>query len=192
VWHFLISVISNNLPYPSSLDSVFNHPASLIFPQFFRYHLILPLILGRRRHRSHFLSCPIVRQIGSAGNPRLGASHFSLFRLPQRFTNLFIVRTLLFASRLEAVASMNIFLFLFPGFAGLLAILSSGNRLRIHRHASPNSIAYTLAYFATFAGSVAVFIGESGHCVARLLTQRQLPSLSSFPPFFPVPSHSYL
>jgi hypothetical protein len=28
--------------------------AGITFPRFFRYHLILPLIMGRRRHRSHF------------------------------------------------------------------------------------------------------------------------------------------
>ncbi|KAJ7878243.1 hypothetical protein B0H13DRAFT_1892792 [Mycena leptocephala] len=28
--------------------------ASILFPRFFRYHLIIPLILGHRRHRSHF------------------------------------------------------------------------------------------------------------------------------------------
>ncbi|KAJ7855265.1 hypothetical protein B0H14DRAFT_3136312 [Mycena olivaceomarginata] len=98
-------------------------------------------------------------------SPKSLAYTVAYFVLCTGSANIFIVRTLLFASRLEAVASnclkwsiVNIFLFLFPGFAGLLAILSSGNCLRIHRHASPHSIAYTLAYFATFAGSVAVFI----------------------------------
>ncbi|KAJ7913796.1 hypothetical protein B0H13DRAFT_1873539 [Mycena leptocephala] len=114
-----------------------------------------------------------VKYIGSQLEQEPGSGCDSLaytvayFVLRTGSANIFIVRTLLSASRLEAVASnclkwfiVNIFLFLFPGFAGLLAILSSGNRLRIHRHASPNSIAYTLAYFATFPGSVAVFIAS--------------------------------
>ncbi|KAJ7801282.1 hypothetical protein B0H14DRAFT_2615489 [Mycena olivaceomarginata] len=74
-------------------------------------------------------------------------------------------RGTLFASRPDAVAShflkwmsLNLILFLFPFFSGLLALYSLGDRLGIYNHESPKSLAYTLAYFAISSGSANIFI----------------------------------
>ncbi|KAJ7772497.1 hypothetical protein B0H14DRAFT_3590062 [Mycena olivaceomarginata] len=48
--------------------------ASLIFPRTLRYHLVIPLILGRRRHRSHF-SFMSNRRL----NRVVGKLHFTVF-----------------------------------------------------------------------------------------------------------------
>lgn len=44
-------------------------------------------------------------------------------------------------------------LFLLPFFSGLLAVYSLGDSLGIYNHESPQSLAYTLAYFAISSGS---------------------------------------
>ncbi|KAJ6626163.1 hypothetical protein B0H10DRAFT_1870725, partial [Mycena sp. CBHHK59/15] len=54
--------------------------------------------------------------------------------------------------------TMNLMLFLLPLLSGLLAVYAFGDRLGIHHHESPESLAYTLTYFAISSGSANVFI----------------------------------
>jgi ABC-type Na+ efflux pump permease subunit len=56
--------------------------------------------------------------------------------------------------------SLNLMLFLLPFFSGLLAVYSLGDSLGIYNHESPQSLAYTLAYFAISSGSANIFIGK--------------------------------
>jgi hypothetical protein len=53
-WAGSASIFTGKSFYIYFTDRLIGLPASMIFPQFFRYHLAVPLILGRRRHRSHF------------------------------------------------------------------------------------------------------------------------------------------
>jgi hypothetical protein len=67
--------------------------ADILFPHFFRYRLILYLILGRRRHRSHF-SFMSQRRLNST----CGRSHFTIFVLGASHRSLPVGKDIIFVA----------------------------------------------------------------------------------------------